>query len=255
MCTSRRQPHDAHDDTTAYAKATAVVNIVARRRRVCFNGRSICNLAPAVSDRSHARSAGMIILCRDMAQVGLGRLGYEGLGFSYRMRILIATAVGASLAFSSLAQTTPPRAAGVTRTASSTLVNGKADRDLHAHQRGRRRGEGDDLRRHHHVVARAGSPRPDGRHRARLRRPGRATSRTTRRTSARSSDDTATASRRRSSRSMDARMRSRRTMASTICTEARRASTRCSGRAKRSAARASRSAGRAWTARKGIRET
>jgi aldose 1-epimerase len=41
------------------------------------------------------------------------------------MRILIATAVGASLAFSSLAQTTPPRAAGVTRTASSSLVNGK----------------------------------------------------------------------------------------------------------------------------------
>jgi aldose 1-epimerase len=41
------------------------------------------------------------------------------------MRILIATAVGASLAFSVLAQTTSPRA-GVTRTASSTLVNGKA---------------------------------------------------------------------------------------------------------------------------------
>jgi aldose 1-epimerase len=41
------------------------------------------------------------------------------------MRILIAAAVGASLAFTSLAQTTPPRAAGVTRVASSTLVNGK----------------------------------------------------------------------------------------------------------------------------------
>jgi aldose 1-epimerase len=40
------------------------------------------------------------------------------------MRILIATAVGASLAFGALAQTTPPRA-GVTRVASSTLVNGK----------------------------------------------------------------------------------------------------------------------------------
>ena len=73
------------------------------------------------------------------------------------MRILIAAAVGASLAFSSLAQTTPPRAAGVTRVASSTLVNGKPDRDLHADQRGRRRGQGDDLRRHHHLVERAGS--------------------------------------------------------------------------------------------------
>ena len=57
-----------------------------------------------------------------MAQVGLG-MGFEG-GFRLRMRILIATAVWASLAFSSLAQVTPPRA-GVTRTASSTLVNGK----------------------------------------------------------------------------------------------------------------------------------
>ncbi len=40
------------------------------------------------------------------------------------MRILIATAVWASLAFNSLAQMPPPRT-GVTRTASSTLVNGK----------------------------------------------------------------------------------------------------------------------------------
>ena len=41
------------------------------------------------------------------------------------MRILIAAAVAASLAFTSLAQTTPRRAAGVTRATSSTLVNGK----------------------------------------------------------------------------------------------------------------------------------
>jgi aldose 1-epimerase len=45
------------------------------------------------------------------------------------MRILIATAVGASLAFTSLLaslpQSTPARRAGVTRTASSTLVNGE----------------------------------------------------------------------------------------------------------------------------------
>ena len=43
-----------------------------------------------------------------------------------RMRILIATAVGASLAFTALPQPAPAGRAGVTRTATATLVNGQA---------------------------------------------------------------------------------------------------------------------------------
>ena len=126
---------------------------------------------------------------------------------------------------------------------------------LHTPQRARRRGSRHHLRRDHHVAQRARPARAPWRTSSSASIRSTAIS-TTIRFSAPSSGGTATASARAGSRSTAPSTRWPPTTARIICTEAPKASTNVSGPRRRSKARpASRSRGRAPTARKAIRAT